>query len=291
MNARPRLLPGLLGLMVVLWSLNFIIGKLVLRELPPLLASGLRLAGAGALMLPIYALSERRSRLAERSDLVRLALLGVSGIALNQVFFLVGLERTTVAHAALIFGLSPILVLLAAAAAGQESVTARKLAGMLVALGGVAVLHAGPASAAGASLTGDLLVLAGASAFALFTVLSKPFTARYGSIAMNTIGYVGGALALAPLIAWEARRFPLGEVSATAWAALAYMAVFPSVVCYLIFYSALRYLTASRLAALAYLQPVLATLMGVVLLGERVSGALVAGGALVLAGVWVAERA
>lgn len=291
MNARPRLLPGLLGLMVLLWSLNFVVGKFVLRELPPLLASGLRVAGAGVLLLPIYAFSQRRASRVGRADLVRLGVLGVTGIALNQVLFLVGLERTTVAHAALIFGLSPILVLLAAAAAGQESFTARKLAGMLIALGGVAVLHAGPSSTSGATLRGDLLVLAGASAFALFTVLSKPLTVRYGSIAMNTIGYVGGALALAPLIAWEARRFPLREVSAPAWAALAYMAVFPSVVCYLIFYHALRYLAASRIAALAYLQPVLATLMGVVALGERVSGALIAGGALVLAGVWVAERA
>jgi len=285
------LLPALLGLMVLLWSFNFIVGKVVLRELPPLLASGLRIVGAGALMLPIYALSGRRSLPLARSDLAPLVVLGVTGIALNQVFFLVGLERTTVAHAALIFGLSPILVLGAAAGAGQESLTTRKLVGMLVALGGVAVLHLGPGAASGATLSGDLLVLAGASAFALFTVLSKPFTGRYGAIAMNTIGYVGGAMALAPLIAWEARHFPFRQVSAPAWAALAYMAIFPSVVCYLTFYHALRHLAASRVAALAYLQPVLATLMGVALLGERVSGTLVAGGVLVLAGVWVTERA
>jgi DME family drug/metabolite transporter len=68
------------------------------------------------------------------------------------------------------------------------------------------------------------------------------------------------------------------------------MVLFPSVVCYLIFYYALRHMAASRLVALAYLQPLLATLMAIVLLGERVTPAVGAGGALVLAGVWVAER-
>lgn len=290
MSRHPIVFYALLGLMVVLWSLNFIVGKVVLRELPPLLASGLRIAGAGVVMLPVYALGERRRALPERRDLPLLAVLGVVGIAMNQVLFLLGLKRTTVAHAALIFGLTPLLVLLVAAAAGQERITARKVAGMLVALAGVLVLQHKASNGPAATAAGDLLVLAGATAFALFTVFGKPLAGRYGTILMNTIGYVAGALVLAPLVAYEALHFPLGEVSRTAWAGIAYMALFPSVVCYLIFYHALKHLAASRLVALAYLQPLLATLMAIAMLGERVTSAIAAGGALVLAGVWVAER-
>lgn len=290
MSRRPVVLYALLGLMVFLWSLNFIVGKLVLRELPPLLASGLRIAGAGLVMLPVYAFGERRRRLPERADLPLLAVLGVAGIAMNQVLFLLGLKRTTVAHAALIFGLSPLLVLAVAAAAGQERITARKVAGMFVALSGVLVLQHKSSNGTTATAAGDLLVLAGATAFALFTVVGKPLAARYGTILMNTIGYVAGALVLAPLLVHEALEFPLAGISWTAWAGVAYMVLFPSVVCYLIFYHALKHLAASRLAALAYLQPLLATLMAIALLGERVTSSVAAGGALVLAGVWVAER-
>lgn len=290
MSRRPVIFHLLLGLMVVLWSLNFIVGKVVLRELPPLLASGLRIAGAGLVMLPIYVLGERRRALPERADLPLLAVLGVAGIAMNQVLFLLGLKRTTVAHAALIFGLSPLLVLLVAAAAGQERITGRRVAGMLVALTGVLALQHKSSNGVTATAAGDLLVLAGATAFALFTVFGKPLAARYGTILMNTIGYVAGALVLAPLVIYEALRFPLGGVSWTAWAGIAYMVLFPSVACYLIFYHALKHLAASRLAALAYLQPLLATLMAIALLGERVTSSVAAGGALVLAGVWVAER-
>lgn len=290
MSHRPAAFYALLGLMVLFWSFNFIVGKVVLREFPPLLAGGLRIAGAGALMLPIYAFGDRRRVRPERSDLWLLLGLGVIGIAMNQVLFLLGLKSTTVAHAALIFGLSPILVLLVAAAAAQERITARKLVGMLVALAGVLVLQVRSSNGTAATLAGDLLVLAGAIAFALFTVFGKPLTPRYGTVLMNTIGYVVGTVVLSPVIVYEASRFPFGKVSLEGWAGLGYMALFPSVVCYLIFYYALRRLAASRLVALAYLQPLLATLMAIPLLGERVTPGLVAGGALVLAGVWVTER-
>jgi drug/metabolite transporter (DMT)-like permease len=68
------------------------------------------------------------------------------------------------------------------------------------------------------------------------------------------------------------------------------MAIFPSVICYLIYYYALKQIPASRVAALAYLQPVLATVLGVLLLGEHVTVPLVAGGVVIFAGVYLTER-
>ncbi len=71
---------------------------------------------------------------------------------------------------------------------------------------------------------------------------------------------------------------------------MVYMAAFASVAAYLVYYWALRYLAASRLAAFSYLLPVMATLLGVLLLPEeRVTGHLLGGGALVLVGVYLAE--
>jgi drug/metabolite transporter (DMT)-like permease len=89
---------------------------------------------------------------------------------------------------------------------------------------------------------------------------------------------------------WYAAGFDFGRVTPGGWASLVYMAAFPSVVSYLIYYWALTHVTASRVAAFSYLQPLLATLLGVALLDEKVTGWLIAGGALVLAGVFVTER-
>jgi len=68
------------------------------------------------------------------------------------------------------------------------------------------------------------------------------------------------------------------------------MALFPSVICYLIYYHALTRISASRVSAFIYLEPVIATLMGVAFLGERISTSLVAGGTVIFTGVYLTER-
>jgi drug/metabolite transporter (DMT)-like permease len=162
---------------------------------------------------------------------------------------------------------------------------------MLTAIGGVAVLSVAPAKTSGASLFGDAWILMAALSFALFTVFGKQITARHGSVTVNMFAYVGGAVMLSPLTLWYAWDFSFAQVSVKAWLSFVYMAVFPSLVCYLIFYYALTYIPASRVSAFSYLQPLLATSAAALIFGEPVTAGLVTGGALVLTGVFLAERA
>lgn len=290
------ILYALLLLMVCFWSGNFIIGKVALREFPPLLLIGLRIAFAGLFMFPFYWWEGRRAKAKKRwskADVPGLVLLGVSGVSLNQLFFVVGLSRTTVAHSALLVGTGPIFVLLIAAMAKLERITPRKLVGMLIAVAGVAILKIFPGQTeggAGPTLLGDFLIVLSSFAFALFAVFGKRVTERHTTITVNTFAYVGGAVLLAPMTVWQASRFAFGNVSWAGWASLLYMAVFPSVICYLIFYYALTYIAASRVSAFSYLQPVLATALAVVILDESITVPLVAGGAVIFSGVYLTER-
>jgi drug/metabolite transporter (DMT)-like permease len=282
----------LLAGMVLMWSLNFVIAKFALREIPPLLVVSLRAALAGALILPAYLWRRRNTGVWPLPPGAgSLLLLGVSGIALNQVLFVLGLSRTSVAHAAILIGASPLLVLLFSAMLGHERITVKKSAGLLLALTGVAALQLAPGRNEGFSPMGDLYIALNALTFALFTVLGKRATATHDGITVNTFAYVGGAVALLPVLLWEGARFPFGAVSPAAWMSLLYMALFSSVISYLIFYHALTVIPASRVSVFSYCQPVLATLLAVPLLGEHVTSSLFAGGALVLAGVVLTERA
>jgi drug/metabolite transporter (DMT)-like permease len=287
---------ALIFLMVAFWSGNYIAGKIALRAFSPLFLAGLRIGLAGLMMLPLYwweRVAGRPSRPPEASSLphiLQLLILGLFGVTLNQVFFVVGLSRTSVAHAAILIGLTPIQVLIIAGLRGQERITARKAAGMAIALAGVALLKAFDPPGAGATRFGDFIVLLAGLCFALFTVFGKEVTARYSTITMNTYAYVGGGLALLPLTLWEGARQPLAQASAGAWMAAVYMALFPSVIAYLIYYHALAHMSASRVSAFSYLQPVFASIMGVALLGESVGAPVVAGGAVILTGVYLAER-
>lgn len=283
----------LIILMVFFWAMNFIVSKVALRSFPPLLLGGLRTTLAGALIVPAFFLSGRQGKISDKlkpiaADMPMLLFLGVLGVALNQLFFVLGMSRTSVAHSALILGLTPVLVLLLAAAIGQERLTGRKIAGMSVALCGILTLNI--AKSGTATPLGDFYIFCGGLAFAVFTVFGKKVVSHHSSLTVNTFAYVGGTVFLLPVTLWYAPGFPFASVPLEAWAAILYMALFSSVICYLIYYHALSYIPASRLSSFSYLQPLLAIAVAAVTLGEAVTGTIAGGGALVLAGVWITER-
>lgn len=280
--------------MTFIWGVNFVVAKIALRSFPALLFAPLRALFAAFFLIPAFFWYRSRSRTIEepwtRRDLITLILLGIAGIALNQVFFITGMEATSVAHAALVISMTPVLVLSLAAVRGQESFTGRKIAGMGIAIAGVAALQVVPGRAQGASVFGDFLIFLAALAFALFTVFGKEVTSRHSAITVNTVGYAAGAAAGLPLLAWQANGFDFTRVSASGWLTLIYMALFPSVLCYLIFYHALRRIDASRVAAFSYAQPVIASVADLLILSEPLTVPIAVGGLLVLSGVWLTSR-
>jgi drug/metabolite transporter (DMT)-like permease len=119
--------------LVVIWSANYVVGKIGLRELPPLALASFRLVLGGAVLAPFYLFSTRSSRgqsvsrtqlpAASRStarlhDLWTFTYLGFFGVVMNQGFFTVGLSYTSVSHSSLIIGFAPVLILLMSCAAG-----------------------------------------------------------------------------------------------------------------------------------------------------------------------------
>lgn len=284
---------ALLTLMVLFWAGNFVVGKIALREFPPLMIAGLRTLFAGAFIWPVYWIQSRREQPEQRwtrSEAPALIGAGILGVVLNQFLFVIGLSMTSVAHASIIIGMGPIFVLLIAAAVGQESITGRKVVGLGMAIAGVGLLQYGRGTAHGPTLLGDLFVFLAGLTFATYTVIGKRMSRRHGTVTINTFAYVAGAVSLLPLTLWESSRISLSTVTPAAWLSVAYMGLFPSVVSYLIYSHALKHLTASRVSTFSYLQPLLAIVMAGLFLHEIPGSGFLGGGALVLGGVYVTER-
>jgi drug/metabolite transporter (DMT)-like permease len=293
----PFALYTLISLMLLLWSANFIIGKVALREFPPLLLGALRIGIAGIFLAPIYWQNVRAAgkRWWPGGNVSLLIFLAVCNVG-NQLVFIFGLNRTSPAHSAWVIGVSPIFVLLIAAGIGLERITVRKVVGMAMALAGVVYLarqaaHPAPGTRlVQATPAGDAITAVAAVLFALFAVYAKKAAESYSSVVVNGFSFMGGAALLAPIIVWQAPNFAFAQVSAAGWSSLVYMAVFPSAVCYLIYYHAITRISASRVAAFVYLEPVVATLMAVAFLGERITAPLLASAAVILSGVYLTER-
>jgi drug/metabolite transporter (DMT)-like permease len=276
--------------MFVLWSFNYLAGKIALRHLDAFTLATFRVDLAALVILPFYLLRRNRAPLRAR-DIGTLSYLGLF-LVINQVFFTVGLAYTTSGHSAMILATGPIIVLLFARVLRLEALTPGKTLGMAIAFTGVAILatEQGLNLRHSSTLVGDLITLIGTTSFSIYAVLGKKFARQYDSVSMNTFNLLAGALLLLPLSIRQAVRLDWGSVGWAGWAGLVYMAALSSVAAYTLFYWVLRYMEASRVAAVNYLQPIGAIIVAAAFLGETPTRNLLLGGALILLGVYLAER-
>jgi drug/metabolite transporter (DMT)-like permease len=293
-----------IGFVILIWALNFIAAKIGLRALPALTLASFRVVLAAVVMLPVYRLCSRlpafsEPRRARRGrwtahDLWTFLYMGLFGVTMNQVCFTVGLRYTSVSHSAVIVGMGPIYTLTLAVVLKQEKATWRKAAGMAIAFAGIAVMASDRRIAPHSpSLLGDAITMTGSIGFAIYVVLGKRLAGRYDALTMTAFSHYGGALIVLPVAIYRALTFgPTAHWQAVpwaAWAAMLYMAIFSSVVAYVFYFWLLRYLEASQLTAFTYVLPVVATILGILLLGETGSWGQVLGGVLALSGVYWIE--
>lgn len=268
--------------LVAIWGVNFPIIKGALKELPPLVFNGLRFLIAGALLVLMLRRLEGMRPLA-RADLPGLVLLGLLGHAGYQSLFMAGLARTTAGHSSLIIAMVPLFVGVIGVALGFERPSLWMWVGLVVALAGTFILlrGGGPLSLSTGTLTGDLLTLAAATCWAGYTVLSRPFLARFSPLRLATLTLLLGLPVIAASAAPGLARLHWRAVSAGSWAALAYSAVFAVAIAYTIWYTSVQAIGSARTAAFSNLIPIVALLSARALLDEPVGPAQMAGGAVV----------
>jgi len=289
---RPRSLALALALALVLlfWSVNYIVGKFTLSHMDALTLAVLRAELVAAILLAIYFGQRQRTSLRAR-DIWTFTYLGFFGYVINQGCFIVGLGSTTSNHSAVLIACSPIIILLLASAMRLEQLTVAKILGMALCFVGVVLLeteHGSPMHSP--LLVGDLITLAGVLGFSVYAVLGKRVARAYDTVSMNTFNAVAAAILLMPVAVRQGIRLDWTGVGWVGWVGLLYMASLSAVAGYLLFYWALRHMDASRVVVVNYFQPVVVVLLSIPLLGERPTLRLLASAALVIMGVYWAER-
>jgi drug/metabolite transporter (DMT)-like permease len=283
----------LLGFATLCWSGNFVLGRAVHAVVPPVALSFWRWTGALILVIGFAWPHLRRDRAALLAGWRELLLLSALGVAVFNTLVYLGLRTTTAINGVLMQSTMPLLILLASFVLFRERVPWLQLAAVGISLVGVAVIVARGSLQALRALTvnpGDGWILLAVGCYALYSVLLRR---RPPVHALSFLGatFALGALLLLPVYLWEHLAIQPLRPGPVALAAIAYVALFPSLLAYLCFNRAVELIGANRAGQFLHLMPVFGSLLAALFLGERLQGHHLAGAALIATGIGLAHAA
>lgn len=270
---------------------TFLVAKYALSEIDAVSLAICRFLLSFAVFGAILVVTPGRV-LPPRSALGWLLFLGMLAGPVNQGLFFYGLQRSTAAHAALFYALTPLAVYVISVVRKQERASPRAWLGITVAFSGVVVLLLGRGlKSASGPLRGDLFILAAMVAWALYTAHGKAFVAVHGAMRSTCWSMMAGTLLILPVAPFGLDVARVMAASGRALAGIVYLGLLTSVVSYLLWYYALSKTEPSKVAVFSNLQPVATALAAWALLGDPLNWEIAVGGLLVLAGVRLTQRA
>jgi drug/metabolite transporter (DMT)-like permease len=245
--------------------------------------------GIGFLLILPLALA-LRVRWPQGRDWIGVALLGVAFFAFFFFLYNIAMQHTTAARGSLALSILPLTTMILAFLLGREPLSNRKVAGVLTAVGGVAMaLWGGLADAPPGAWRGDLVMVAATIVMALYSICSRPFMTRSSMLGFLAAGMGFGAMASMALSFVTGGWLLIAKFSMQQWIAVACLGVFGGALAFYLWVYALERTTPTRVTNTMTVNPISASLLAAVLVGEPIGVPLMVGILAVGAGIWLAS--
>ncbi len=245
--------------------------------------------GIGFLLIFPLALA-LRVRWPQGRDWIGVALLGIAFFAFFFFLYNIAMRHTTAARGSLALSTLPLTTMILAFLLGREALSRRKLAGVLTAVSGVAMaLWAGLADAPPDAWRGDLVMLAATIVMALYSIWSRPLMARSSMLGFLAAGMGFGATASVVLSLATGGYLLVDKFDTQQWIAIACLGVFGGAAAFYLWVYALERTTPTRVTNTMTVNPISASLLAAVLVGEPIGLPLMLGIIAVGAGIWLAS--
>jgi drug/metabolite transporter (DMT)-like permease/uncharacterized protein YjiS (DUF1127 family) len=271
-----------------LGGINTAATRYVIGATDPVTLAGMRFGLGFLLLLPI-ALA-LRSGWPKGRDWLGVALLGILFFAVFMGLFNLSLRFTSAARGALALSTLPLVTMLVASALRAEPLSGRKSAGVLIAIGGVAVaLLADLKDAPPGAWRGDAIMVAATFCMALYSIWSRPFIARSSPMGFVTAGMGSGSFVECLLALTGSGFASTSGFGAGQWAAIAYLGIFGGALTFFLWVFALAHTTPTKVTNTITLNPLTASIVATFLVGEPIGLSLVVGIAAVFTGILIAS--
>ena len=280
----------LLILVMLIWGGSFVASHFGLDDMYPVELATLRFAIATpVLLIATVALFGWKSLKVDKKDLPVLFGMAMTGITLQYITQLIAMTYTTVTNTVLLINMGTFFVIILSALFLKEKFTISNVAGVVIAFVGAALIITNGQLSLTANLVGDGIVLLSALFWAVYVMIGNRLAGKYSILTQLNWIFIIGFLGLLPFYAITPRH-DLLLLPAEAWGALVYLALLCSIVAYFFFNDAIVKIGPSQTAIYQYFEPLFGVLLAILLLGELMTGFTVAGAALIIGGILLADN-
>lgn len=279
----------------LIWGANFVVAKITLQEFPPMSLAFLRFAFASLLLAPFFLYETKKVNI-DKKDLPKLIAVGVLIITLNITFFFEGIKRTSAIDASVLSLAIPILSVLSGWWFLKEKVHLVNLFGIALGFIGALVIVGLPQISGNYSpkmLEGNILIVLAAICWVIGTTIAKKVLHKYSTLVITALAFLIGTVTMFIPAAFEYLENPgwIYQITILGVLGLVYMTLLSSVSAYFLFEWGLSKTSVTIADLFQYIEPLIATLLAVAILGEIVSKQFLLGAVLIAVGAFLGTLA
>ncbi len=256
-----------------------------MEHIPPFGIVLMRVTGALVIFFLLHSIFIREK--VEKKDQKKIFLASLFGVAINQLLFFKGLSLTSEIHSALIMITTPIIVLVMAWIILKDKITVLKALGIIIGGIGVAMLMTSGAKdvSSPSSIPGDICIMLNATSYAIFLVITKPLMQKYAPLTIAKWIFFYGFFLVFPFGIQEFLAIDWQTIPSIALWSLVVVILGATVLAYLFNILGLQYGNPALVSVYIYLQPVIATIIAVIMQSDTISATKIISSLLVFAGV------
>lgn len=271
----------------ILWGVSFVSIKITVAVIPPMTLALLRFLIASAILWLLLKKTEPKARLAKK-DIPAMSASGLLGVTAYYYFQNNGVKLTTASEASMIIAVIPMLTLIGDFLIFKTKLSLLKMISVLLSLGGVYFIVSAAPPGSQDSWIGNLFMLGSALSWVVYSLITRPLSARYSQLAVVTYQTLFGTVALIPFVFFE--NWEWQSINQLVFFHLIYLGVFCSALANYLYVYAMGELGISRVSVFINFIPVVSVISGLIFLHETVSGLQILGGIVILLSVYFVNR-